>query len=241
MDQPGIGLYNYSTDPVTGVRDSTLNKHRSSTNASITFDTPLQIFGKDFKNSFRITQQRNNFAQLFLIYDVQTGEIIENRVFAATYATNIDWTPDFSLPPLARNRFNLTPSLSLQNVDPGPFAVASERTNGQFVHQSKRFTAGLSASPTLFHLFGGFGPFSRIRHQISPTIGYTFAPEGHVSDEYLKALGRTRKGYLGSLQQNAISFGLTQNFEAKLKSDDTTGTQTGKVIRLLTINMTPLT
>jgi hypothetical protein len=241
MDQPGIGLYNYSTDPVTGVRDSTLNKHRSSTNASITFDTPLQIFGKDFKNSFRITQQRNNFAQLFPIYDVQTGEIIENRVFAATYATNIDWTPDFSLPPLARNRFNLTPSLSLQNVDPGPFAVASERTNGQFVHQSKRFTAGLSASPTLFHLFGGFGPFSRIRHQISPTIGYTFAPEGHVSDEYLKALGRTRKGYLGSLQQNAISFGLTQNFEAKLKSDDTTGTQTGKVIRLLTINMTPLT
>jgi hypothetical protein len=240
MDQPGLGLYNYFTNSTTGLRDSTLNKHRSSANSTITFDTPIQIFGYDLKNSFRVTQQRNNFAQQFPIYDVESGEITETRIFAATYNTNIDWTPNFSLPPLGRNRFNLTPSLSLQNVDPGPFWVASERTNGEFVHQSKRFTAGLSASPTLFHLFGGFGPFSRIRHQVSPTFGYTFAPEGHVSDEYLKALGRTRKGYLGALQQNAVTFGLTQNFEAKLKSRDTTGADAGKVIRLLTLNMTPI-
>ena len=103
--------------------------------------------------------------QQFPIYDVETGEITDTRVFAATYRTDIDWTPDFSLPPLARNRFNLTPSLSLQNVDPGPFWVRRSAANGQFVHQSKRFTAGLSASPTLFGLFRGFGPFQRIRHR----------------------------------------------------------------------------
>ena len=242
MDQPGIGRYEFFTNDVGG-RDSLLSKTRGASNSSITFDTPLQIFGKDFKNSFRITQQRNNFAQQFPIYDVKTGDIIDTRVFAATYRTDIDWTPDFSLPPLARNRFNLTPSLSLQNVDPGPFWVASERSAGQFVHQSKRFTAGLSASPTLFGLFRGFGPFQRIRHQISPTIGYTFAPAADVSDEYLRALGRTRKGYLGSLMQNAITFGLTQNFEAKLRSrsnDTTAGAEEGKVIRLLTLNMTPI-
>ena len=240
MDQPGIGLFEYSTNAAGG-RDSTKNTSRSSANSSITFDTPLQIFGKDFKNSFRITQQRNNFAQQFPIYDVNTGEITDTRVFAATYQTAIDWTPDFSLPPLARNRFNLTPSLSLQNVDPGPFWVASERSNGQFVSQKKRFTAGLSASPTLFGLFPGFGPFQRIRHQISPTIGYTYAPAADVSDEYLRALGRTRKGYLGSLMQNAVTFGLTQNFEAKLKTrGDTSGNTEGQTIRLLTLNMTPL-
>src|SRR6185295_8509509 len=242
MDQPGIGRYEFFTNDVGG-RDSLLSKSRSASNSSITFDTPLQIFGKDFKNSFRITQQRNNFAQQFPIYDVETGDIIDTRVFSATYRTDIDWTPDFSLPPLARNRFNLTPSLSLQNVDPGPFWVASERSAGQFVHQSKRFTAGLSASPTLFGLFRGFGPFQRIRHQISPTIGYTFAPAADVSDEYLRALGRTRKGYLGSLMQNAITFGLTQNFEAKLRTrsnDTTAGAEEGKVIRLLTLNMTPI-
>jgi hypothetical protein len=242
MDQPGIGRYVFTTDAVTGRRDSVLSTSRSSSNSSITFDTPLQIFGQDLRNSFRVTQQRNNFAQQFPIYDVETGEITETRIFAATYRTDIDWTPNFSLPPLARNRFNLTPSLSLQNVDPGPFWVASERTAGQYVHQSKRFTAGLSASPTLYHLFGGFGPFQRIRHQISPTIAYSYAPEASVSDEYLRALGRTRKGYLGSLMQNAVTFGLQQNFEAKVAppKDDTSGTDNAKTIRLLTINTTPI-
>ena len=76
-------------------------------------------------------------------------------MFAATYNTNIDWTPEFALPALARNMFNLTPSVSLQNVDPGPFWVASERTNGQYVHQSKRLTLRTSASPTIFGLFRG--------------------------------------------------------------------------------------
>ena len=36
--------------------------------------TPLQIFGKDFKNSFRINQQRNNFPQPVVIYDVPLVE-----------------------------------------------------------------------------------------------------------------------------------------------------------------------
>ena len=166
----------------------------------MSFDTPLQIFGRDIKNSFRITQQRNNFPQQVGIYDLNTGVVNETRVFAATYNTNIDWTPEFALPALARNRFNLTPSVSLQNVDPGPFWVASERTNGQFVHQSKRLTYGLSASPTIFGLFRGVGPFERFRHSITPSIGYNYAHESEVSDEYLLALGRTKFGYLGNLR-----------------------------------------
>jgi hypothetical protein len=150
------------------------------------------------KNSFRISQQRNNFQQQFPIYDVETGEVLDTRVFTATYRTDIDWTPDFSLPPFARNRFNLTPSLSLQNVDPGPFSVKSERSGGRFVTQSKRFTAGLSASPTIFGLFRGFGPFQRIRHQISPTIGYTFAPEGQCEQ---RVSHRTRQNAKGVSRQ----------------------------------------
>ena len=242
MDQPGVGSVIYSIDPATGKRDSSINPHRSSSNASITFDTPLQIFGKDFKNSFRVSQQRNNFPQPISIYDLETGVVTETRIFAATYRTDVDWVPDFSLPPFARNRFNLSPSVSLQNVDPGPFWVATERTNGRYVHQSKRLTFGLSASPTLFGLFPGFGPFSRLRHSITPSIGYSYAPASKVSDEYLLALGRTKFGYLGNLAQNSVTFGLTQNLEAKIRpTSDTTGAAPGEPIRLLSINMTPLT
>ena len=242
IDQPGVGSVTFRQDPITGKQDSVPTRGRSMSSSAISFDTPLQIFGRDFKNSFRITQQRNDFPQQVAIYDLNTGVVNENRVFASTYNTNVDWTPEFALPALARNVFNLTPSVSLQNVDPGPFWVASERTDGKFVHQSKRLTYGLSASPTIFGLFGGFGPFERFRHSITPSIGYNYANKSGVSDEYLLALGKTRFGYLGNLRQNAVNFGLTQNIEAKIrpKTADTTGTQKSDIIRLLSLTMTPL-
>ena len=241
MDQPGIGAFTYRVDPVTGVRDSVMSKSRGSSTASMTFDSPIQIFGWDFKNSFRINQQRNNFPQNFTIYDVKTGAITDTLVFAATYRTDVDWTPDFTLPSLGHNRFNLTPSISLGNVDPGPFWVASERTNGRYVHQSKRITAGVNASPTLFGFFPGFGPFSRIRHSITPSLSFNWAPSGDVSDEYLIAIGRTRKGYLGNLEQRSVTFGLNQNFQAKARSKNDTNPDAATKIDLLSINSTSLT
>jgi hypothetical protein len=241
MDQPGIGAFTYRVDPVTGVRDSVMSKSRGSSTASMTFDSPIQIFGWDFKNSFRINQQRNNFPQNFPIYDVNTGVITDTRVFAATYRTDVDWTPDFTLPSLGHNRFNLTPSFSLGNVDPGPFWVASERTNGRYVHQSKRITAGVNASPTLFGFFPGFGPFSRVRHSITPSLSFNWAPSGDVSDEYLIAIGRTRKGYLGNFEQRSVTFGLNQNFQAKARSKNDSSPDAATKIDLLSINSTPLT
>ncbi|MDB4876270.1 MAG: hypothetical protein JWM41_2716 [Gemmatimonadetes bacterium] len=240
MDQPGLGAYAYKVDSITSRIDSTPTTNRNSAQSSLSFDTPLQIFGYDLKNSFRVSQQRNNFPQQFQIYDVRTGAVTDTRVFAATYYTYVDWTPDFTLPPFARNRFNLTPSVSLQNVDPGPFWVATERTNGQYVHQSKRITTGLSASPTLFGFFPGFGPFTRIRHSITPSIGYTYAPAAHLSDAYLAALGRTQN-YATGLAQNAINLGLTQNFEAKVRQRTTdtsaTAADRSQTVRLLSIGM----
>ena len=48
---------------------------------------------------------------------------------------------------------------SLENVDGWDgFWARSELSGGKFVHQSKRSRFGLSASPTLFALFPGFGP-----------------------------------------------------------------------------------
>lgn len=240
MDQPGIGAYVYSTNPATGRRDSSLAKNRGSSNTSIDLGMPLQIFGWDFRNTVRVVQQRQDFPQQFPIYDLHTGVPTETRIYAATYQTAIDWNPDFTLPPIARNKFNLSPSFSLQNVDPGPFWVASERTNGRYVHQGKRIALGLSASPTLFGLFRGFGPFSRIRHSITPSVTYSWAPKSNVSDDYLAALGRTRAGSFTNLAQNNVSFGLNQLFQAKIRSRTDTNPDNVQKIDLLAINFTPI-
>ena len=235
IDQPGLGAQVYSVNPLTGQTDSTPSRSRNSSTSSISFDTPLQIFGWDFKNAFQVNQQRQNLPQLFTIYDVNTGAVTDTRVFAATYNTNVDWTPQFALPPFFHNRFNLSPSVALSNVDPGPFWVASERTDGHFVHQSKRITGGVSASPTIFGLFPGFGPFTRLRQTLSPTIGYSWAPASSVSNDYLIALGRTRKGYLGNLPQSSISFGLTQVIQAKIRPRNDSNPADARPIDLLGI------
>jgi hypothetical protein len=239
MDTPGIGQYVYTT--VNGRRDSTLAKNRSSTRTQLSFNSPVTIFGWQLGNSFSLNQSRNDFPQQFDVYDVHTGEKLEQRIYSATYRSDFDWTPTFTLPSLGHNRFNLTPGFSLSNVDPGPLFVASERTNGKYVHQSKRISFTLSAAPTLYGLLPGFGPFQRLRHTISPTIGWSGAPASEVSDEYLAALGRTRAGYLGNRRQNQISFGLSQVLEAKVGKPGDTLSDNAEKMRLLSVNFSSLT
>ncbi|MES2179514.1 MAG: putative LPS assembly protein LptD [Gemmatimonadota bacterium] len=221
--------------------------HRSASTKSLRLDMPIQIFGKDFGNQISISSKHNAFPELAIVTDVVTGVETE-RIYAETYNTEINWTPVFTLPPLARNNFNLTTSFSLSNVDGAAFAIRNERTNGVFVHQAKRPTFGLSAAPTLFGLFNGFGPFQRLRHSVTPTLGYTFAPQAEVSNEFLAAIGRTKynrttgdtTGYLGALRQNALSFGLSTNIEAKLRSKNDSNPEEGDKIKLITVNFSPL-
>lgn len=242
MDQPAtVGQFIYTLDPVTGKRDSVVNTHRSSKTVDIGFNSPFTIFGWTLGNSFSLHQNRIDSPQQFDIYDVQTGAKIDQRIFSATYQSAFDWTPTFTLPSLGHNRFNLTPSFSFANVDPGPLYVASERTNGRYVHQSKRISFGLSAAPTVYGLFPGFGPFQRIRHTISPTFGWSGAPASDVSNEYLAALGRSKADYVGNRRQNQVSFGLTQNFEAKVGKAGDTLSDNAEKIRLLSLNFSSLT
>src|SRR6185436_18481095 len=103
---------------------------------------------------------------------------------------------------------------------------------------SKRGVFGLGISPTLHHIYGGFGRFTKIRHSISPGITYSYSPAASVSNEFLAALGRVRPGYLGALAQNRISLAFSQVFEAKLKPDTVGGVE--KKIRLLSLQFQPI-
>ena len=123
-------------------------------------NSPLKIFGPGLREHVPVSSTRQKFPELFTIYDVTTGDSVDTRIFGSSIRTDVDWTPTFQMPSLGHNHFNLVPSVTLANVDPGPFWIATERTNGRFVSQQKRLAYGLSASPTLYARFGGFGPFT---------------------------------------------------------------------------------
>jgi hypothetical protein len=239
IDQPGLlGTLVRLDDQGKVTRIDTLQKDSRVTTAS--FETPVQIFGYDLRNSFRFSDREEDFPQQFTIVDVRDTSKKSTRIFARTFRTEVDWTPSFALPAFGQGRWNLSPSVSFQNVYSAAFLVRSERSNGRFVQQSKRPTFGLGASPTFYGLLPGFGRFSRIRHTISPTLSYSFAPKADVSDEFLAAVGESRNHWLGNLAQNALSFGLTQNVEAKIRSRTDTNPDAARKIKLLSLNFTPL-
>src|SRR5207237_2423590 len=139
------------------VIDSTLI-NRSRYDRTISFDTPFKIFGVELRNAFNIRDQLNDFPEEKIVYPGADSARKETRVFARTFRTDVDWNPTFTLPAFFQNRFKLTPSVSLQNVDPRAFWVRSDLSGGRYVHQSKRLSYSVSAAPTLFGLFPGFGP-----------------------------------------------------------------------------------
>jgi hypothetical protein len=180
-----------------------------------------------------------------LVYPDADSAKKELRVFRQTFRTDVDWNPSFSLPPFFQNRFKLTPSVTLQNVEPRAFWVRTEASGGKFVHQSKRLSYGVSASPTIFGIWPGFGPFQRFRHSVSPGLSYSFAPRYRMSQsflDYLDAHGEQRQRYFGALPQSIVSLSLSQNIEAKVRTplDTTRAADGGQKLKVLSMQFTPL-
>lgn len=204
----------------------------------ISVGTPVTIFGWQLENNFTIRDELKEYPEELEFFPGADSARRELRVYGQTYETAIDWNPTFTLPVpgFLQSRFKIAPSVSLQNVDGGqPFWVRNQFTGGRYVNQAKRLTYGVSTTPTIFGILPGFGPFQRFRHTISPTISYQFAPAKTVSDEFLEAIGQQKQIYLGALRQNAISFGLNQNIEAKVQSRDSAGA--GDKLKVLTLGL----
>jgi hypothetical protein len=239
IEQPGTFMFDYTRRP-DGTLDSTRLK-RNQYERSMSFETPLRIFGFDLRNGLSIQDVYRDYPEIVRVYPGADSSRREDRVFRGTFETRVDWNPTFTLPPFFQNRFKLTPSVGFQNVDPGPFWIRSHASGGRFVSQSKRPVFGVSANPTVFGIWPGFGPFIRLRHAVSPTLTYSFAPKREVSREYLEAKGGFYQGYLGSYAQNAVSLGLSQNVEAKVAAvGDTSAGTSGNKLTLLSTQFTPL-
>lgn len=208
----------------------------------MTFGTPLRIGSFNWQNTFTYSDNLRDFPQNVVLQDFHTAQPIGTRVYAKTYVTSLDWQTAFSLPALSQGKWNITPSISVVNANQGAaFFVRTQFTGSDWVHQSKKLQYSISSSPTFFGFFPGFGPFARLRHSIQPTISYSYAPASNVSDEFLRALGTTRAGYLGDLQQSSVTVGLNQVIEAKLRAKSDTNPDAGEKIKLLALNTTPLT
>jgi lipopolysaccharide transport LptD-like protein len=238
IDQVGDFSYRYLLNP-DGSTDSVRRK-RDTRNTSSSFSTPLKIGGFSWSNSFSLIDQEANAPQIIVVRDQNDSSVRNERVFAKTFSTQLDWQTGITLPSFLQGSLKISPSVSFQNVDSRAFWVRTEQSGGRFVHQNKRAVVGLTASPTLFALFPGFGPVTRFRHSITPVLSYNYAPSADISTEFLRALNMSKQGYLGALAQNRLTLGLSHSLEAKLRTTDTSSAAEPKKIRILAMNFSPL-
>jgi hypothetical protein len=240
LDAQGDFKYRYFER--NGVLDS-LKFDRSTQSSTASFSSPFKIGKFNLPLSFNYSDRMNDFPEVRLIVNSADTSRRETRIYSRTYLTTFDWRTAVTLPTFFQGSWNLVPTVSIENVDPAGFWVRSERTGNNWVSQSKRLSWGVGIAPTFFGLSRwGIGPVARFRHSINPTLSWSFSPTARVSDEFLEALGKTPAGYLGALAQNRLSLGFNQSFEAKLKksASDTSSSEEGKKVKLLSLGFTPL-
>jgi hypothetical protein len=231
-------VYNVRPDG-TGIDSTRFRADRR--NMQFGFDTPIRIGDWVWQNAITVNDALRDFPEQRELVGVRDTSQRSIRIFARTFQTSVDWTTSFGLPRFFNGTWNLTPNVSVANVDPASgLVVRTERSGGRWVAQRKRLNYGLSASPTLYGYFPGIGPVSRLRHAINPGLSYTYSPRATVNDDYLEALGRTRVGYLGALPQNRVSLSLSTNLEAKLRAPLDSAPESGKKLTLASLQFSSL-
>lgn len=233
--------------PDGSVDSLTLN--RDSRTTTLNLETPLRIGGFNWRNAVRITDFKDDlvFTNTTYVPDpANPGDSLPvSTTYLGSYETGLDWDTGINLPLLFRGSWKLQPSLGVTNVDAGePYLIRNLYTNGAYVSQAKRFTVSVSANPTFFGFYPGFGGMSRIRHSFAPIIAYTVAPSAAVPEEYAAAVNKgVAPASLESPRVERLSVGLGQNIEGKrMKAGtDTSGAPNeGTKVRMLSIVTSPV-
>jgi Tat protein translocase TatC len=232
------GTLTIPSEPGDSVPLTSVPLFASTRTTTMSFQTPIRIGRWNWSNSINYSDDvRHGRTPITFTDSMGT---VHHLLFAETFATTVEWQTGIGLPTLFTGTWKIQPAVSIVNTtSQGPFMIRNQFTGGDWVQQGKRLQYSATASPTFFGFFPGFGPFSRIRHSISPLISWQYAPGVEVDPAYARAIDPTglRIGTRTDPQQT-ISLGFSQNFEGKLKPPrgDTSSTTQPRKIRILSIN-----
>lgn len=209
---PGSLVF-FGPGPGDSIRVLTDSRH-----TSVAIATPLRVGRWNWSNGITISDEWSNRRDTLILVDPADPTRLLVRTYVETFQTAVDWNTGINLPVAFQGTWNLQPSLQIVNTTGGPFLLRNRFTGGAFVSQGKRLGYAASISPTFFGLFGGIGPVARIRHALAPSLSWSYAPAATVPEEYARAISRDGSvGTRRSAASHTLTFGLSQNFEAKLR------------------------
>ncbi|HEX6693709.1 MAG TPA: putative LPS assembly protein LptD [Longimicrobiales bacterium] len=104
----------------------------------------------------------------------------------------------------------LTPRIRLNGE-----SINNLRTDEKTVASPMSLDFGADLQSNIYGLWGGIGPFERLRHRISPSISYSYAPKPSADSLQLVVFS----GLDNIRERNRISIGLSQTFEGKVREE----------------------
>ena len=201
----------------SGVPGDSAVRFTDNRQTSISIATPLRIGRWNWSNSVSILDQWSNQRVVDTVADPADTARRQVRTYDQTFETDFDWSTGIGLPLLLQGSWNLQPSVNIVNTTAGAFMIRNRFTGGAFVSQGKRLGYSLAIAPTFFGLFPGFGPVGRIRHSISPSLSWSYAPAANIPIAYARAVAAGGVINTRSSATQTLTLGLNQSFEAKLR------------------------
>jgi hypothetical protein len=142
---------------------------------------------------------------------VQPGDVLDplQRDLVEYSDAQINWTASLSYQQRLIGTSSITPSVSLGGQLLRVDSIAAART---FVQGPSRVSVGVGAQTELYGFYPGFGQFDAIRHKISPSMSYSYAPAVTPTLLQEQVFGSRALGV-----QSAVSVTLNQTFEARVE------------------------
>jgi len=125
------------------------------------------------------------------------------------FQTSLSWRSSLNYQVDLMGSTTFRPTASLEGE-----AFASDSTGGDVLQAPMRMNFGASLSTDLYGFFPGVGPFSRIRHKLSPGLSWRYSPPvtPQPDREDIPGYPATR----GGRARNVLNVSLNQTFEAKI-------------------------
>jgi hypothetical protein len=143
-------------------------------------------------------------------------DIRDERLFGDTLllpAANVQrggWNTSLSFQQRLVGTSTFTPSVGV-----GGEFVRSEETGNQMLHAPARVNVGAGVRTDVFGFYGGVGAFDRFRHRLSPSLSWGYTPALQADSLQRSVFGA------GAREQNRLTIGLSQTWEARYRGDAT--------------------
>jgi hypothetical protein len=119
----------------------------------------------------------------------------------------VTWSTALSYQQRIIGTTSISPSLTLSGQFVQSDSIAAAQS---FVEAPTRLSFGVSTQAELYGFFPGFGEFDAVRHKVTPSVSFSYAPEVDPSDLQVEVFGARALG-----PQKILNIGFNQTFEAR--------------------------